>query len=209
MSENNKLQCEGCITISSLYLYIWLYIYAFHCIQTTIVMNCQMIWEMFPAFQSLKLVSFISTPRSRVQGTFHVGGHTNIGPTIRWCNAAFLNFPHMYCLLLRKTQVVHRICFAVITAVRGDLGKHQLWLSQTNSNIKQIKHFRSWIPVYKKWLYLYIYLISLKEPALIMTSKGSNPSIPARLNNTKFPHGDLRLTSDQDHLARDDKFESG
>ena len=131
VSENNKLQCEGCITISILYhhyicIYDYINIYAFHCIQTTIVMNCQMIWEMFPAFQSLKLVSFISTPRSRVQGTFHVGGHTNIGPTIRCCNAAFLNFPHMYCLLLRKMQVVHRICFAVITAVRGDFGKHNL-----------------------------------------------------------------------------------
>lgn len=136
------------------YICIYDYIYmAFHCIQTTIVMNCQMIWEMFPAFQSLKLVSFINTPRSRVQGTFHLGGHTNIGPTIRCCDAAFLSFPHMYCLLLRKMQDVHRICFAVITAVRGDFGKHHLWLSQTNSNIKQIKHFRSWIPASKKSLY--------------------------------------------------------
>ena len=86
---------------------------ALHCIQTTIVVNCQIIWEMFPEFQSLEFISFISTPHSRVQVTFHLGGHTNIGPTIRCCDATFLSFPHTYCLLLKKMQVVHRSCFAV------------------------------------------------------------------------------------------------
>lgn len=155
MSENNKLQCEGCITISSLYhyLYIWLYIYI--CIPLHTNHDCD---ELSNDMGDVPCISVTKTRQFYKHTTLKGSRHFScvwthqycIGPTIRWCNAAFLNFPHMHCLLLRKMQVVHRICFAVITAVRGDLGKHQLWLSQTNSNIKQIKHFRTWIPVYKK-----------------------------------------------------------